>query len=391
MKRLLSILLSLVLSFMLVGCGGAAPSQQQQQQQTTQQSTSEQKTTGALAVIHEKKFGGVYLDITIDEFNALGFEYGDSCDVTFSNGYKLEDIPYYNGYYSKTGHPLISAYPGFPHIDVCVNNGDPLWETAGLKEGDTGTVTLREKGKYLTTQQALAAVYTTDRNDYPSDEAFANFRAMKGGQIAENTVYRSASPCNNEYGRAAYASALAEKAGVQFILDQADSTEEVEGYYTDPSFDMSWHKGLFDNGHVAALDMNVNYRSQKFAGKLVEGLRQMIAQDGPYLIHCTEGKDRTGFTCALLEALCGASYDEMLDDYMISYDNYYGINKQTDKDRYDAVVDVKFNDIALCIGGQPVDGKLDGLDYKAGARKYLLDAGMTEEEIAQLENKLCGR
>ena len=391
MKRLLSILLSLVLSFMLVGCGGAAPSQQQQQQQTTQQSTSEQKTTGALAVIHEKKFGGVYLDITIDEFNALGFEYGDSCDVTFSNGYKLEDIPYYNGYYSKTGHPLISAYPGFPHIDVCVNNGDPLWETAGLKEGDTGTVTLREKGKYLTTQQALAAVYTTDRNDYPSDEAFANFRAMKGGQIAENTVYRSASPCNNEYGRAAYASALAEKAGVQFILDQADSTEEVEGYYTDPSFDMSWHKGLFDNGHVAALDMNVNYRSQKFAGKLVEGLRQMIAQDGPYLIHCTEGKDRTGFTCALLEALCGASYDEMLDDYMISYDNYYGLNKQTDKDRYDAVVDAKFNDIALCIGGQPVDGKLDGLDYKAGARKYLLDAGMTEEEIAQLENKLCGR
>ena len=391
MKRLLSILLSLVLSFMLVGCGGAAPSQQQQQQQTTQQSTSEQKTTGALAVIHEKKFGGVYLDITIDEFNALGFEYGDSCDVTFSNGYKLEDIPYYNGYYSKTGHPLISAYPGYPHIDVCVNNGDPLWETAGLKEGDTGTVTLREKGKYLTTQQALAAVYTTNRDDYPSDEAFANFRAMKGGQIAENMVYRSASPCNNEYGRASYASALAEKAGVKFILDQADSKEEIEGYYANPTFDMSWHKGLFDNGDVAALDMSVNYRSQKFAGKLVEGLRQMIAQDGPYLIHCTEGKDRTGFTCALLEALCGASYDEMLDDYMISYDNYYGINKQTDKDRYDAVVDAKFNDIALCIGGQPIDGKLDGLDYKAGAKKYLLDAGMTEEEITQLENKLCGK
>lgn len=391
MKRLLSILLSLVLSFMLVGCGGAAPSQQQQQQQTTQQSTSEQKTTGALAVIHEKKFGGVYLDITIDEFNALGFEYGDSCDVTFSNGYKLEDIPYYNGYYSKTGHPLISAYPGYPHIDVCVNNGDPLWETAGLKEGDTGTVTLREKGKYLTTQQALAAVYTTNRDDYPSDEAFANFRAMKGGQIAENMVYRSASPCNNEYGRASYASALAEKAGVKFILDQADSKEEIEGYYANPTFDMSWHKGLFDNGDVAALDMSVNYRSQKFAGKLVEGLRQMIAQDGPYLIHCTEGKDRTGFTCALLEALCGASYDEMLDDYMISYDNYYGINKEKDKARYDAVVDAKFNDIALCIGGHLVAGKLDGLDYKAGAKKYLLDAGMTEEEITQLENKLCGK
>lgn len=64
---------------------------------------------------------------------------------------------------------------------------------------------------------------------------------------------------------------------------------------------MSWHKGLFDNGDVNALDMSVNYRSQKFTGKL--------------------------------EALCGTSYDEMLDDYMISYDNYYGINKEKDKAR----------------------------------------------------------
>ena len=184
-----------------------------------QQSTNEQKATSELAAIHETKFSGVYLDITIDEFNALGFEYGDSCDVTFSNGYKLEDIPYYNGFYSKTGHPLICAYPGFPHIDIAFNNGDPLWKVAGLKEGDTGTVTLREKGKYLTTQNALAAVYTSNRDDYPSDVAFANFRAMKGGQMAEGTVYRSASPCNDEYGRAPYASSLAEKAGVRFILD----------------------------------------------------------------------------------------------------------------------------------------------------------------------------
>ena len=45
------------------------------------------------------------------------------------------------------------------------------------------------------------------------------------------------------------------------------------------------------------------------------------------------------------------------------------------------MVDAKFNDIAPCIGGQPIDGKLDGLDYRAGAKKYLLDAGMTEDGI----------
>ena len=64
-----------------------------------------------LGIIHEEEFGGVYIDITIDEFNALGFEYGDSVTVSFSNGYKLKDIPYYNGYYTQTGEPLLIAYP----------------------------------------------------------------------------------------------------------------------------------------------------------------------------------------------------------------------------------------------------------------------------------------
>ena len=55
---------------------------------------------------HEQEFGGVYIRITIDDFNRLGFEYGDSVNVKFSNGYELNDIPYYNGYYVDAGEPL---------------------------------------------------------------------------------------------------------------------------------------------------------------------------------------------------------------------------------------------------------------------------------------------
>ena len=50
------------------------------------------------AVTHETKFGGIYIDETIEDFNKLGFKFGDSVDVTFSNGYKHLDLPYYNGY-----------------------------------------------------------------------------------------------------------------------------------------------------------------------------------------------------------------------------------------------------------------------------------------------------
>ena len=56
------------------------------------------------ALIHETEFGGVYIKMPIEEFNQLGFEYGDSVTVKFSNGYTMEDIPYYNGYYTQTGY-----------------------------------------------------------------------------------------------------------------------------------------------------------------------------------------------------------------------------------------------------------------------------------------------
>ncbi len=57
--------------------------------------------------MNEEEFGGVYIDLSIEAFNALGFAYGDSVDVSFSNGYKLNGIPYYNGYYAQTGEPLV--------------------------------------------------------------------------------------------------------------------------------------------------------------------------------------------------------------------------------------------------------------------------------------------
>ena len=51
----------------------------------------------------------------------------------------------------------------------------------------------------------------------------------------------------------------------------------------------------------------------------------MIEKDGPYLVHCTEGKDRAGFVAGLLEALMGSTVDEIKEDYMITYMNYYGV------------------------------------------------------------------
>jgi protein tyrosine/serine phosphatase len=47
----------------------------------------------------------------------------------------------------------------------------------------------------------------------------------------------------------------------------------------------------------------------------------MLANDGPYLVHCYAGVDRTGIVCAILAALMGASPEEIAADYARSFYN----------------------------------------------------------------------
>ena len=338
-------------------------------------------------VIHETEFGGVYIDAAIDDFNALGFACGDSVDVTFSNGYTLKGLPYYNGYYTQTGEALLVAYPGYPHIKAAINNGDDLWELAGLKEGDTATVTLAEHGKYLDVQNARDIHYADDRDLFDSDEVFANFRAVTVSGIQPDRLYRSASPCDNQHNRAPYVDKLMGEAGVAWILYLADDSEKIEGYLEDPAFASPNFKALYDAGKVVPIALNMNFSSDVFREKLASGLIAMSEQNGPYLVHCTEGKDRTGFVCMLLEALCGATYEEITDDYMLTYANYYGITETSDPDRYAVIVrEVLDPMIRSMIGDNGVDiATADLRDYAAA---FLKNAGMTDDQIASLKTHL---
>ena len=55
-------------------------------------------------------FFGCDVNISIKDFIALGFELGDACDVVLENDlyrYEFKSVPFYNGYYTKTGDPLL--------------------------------------------------------------------------------------------------------------------------------------------------------------------------------------------------------------------------------------------------------------------------------------------
>ena len=345
-------------------------------------------TVTNLGIQHETEFGGTYLKISVEDFNALGFAFGDSLDITFSNGYTVEGIPYYNGYYTQIGEPLLVGYPGYRYVDFCINSGGDSFLLGGLTEQDLATVTLAEPGKYLSIQQARDIHYQDDRSQYASDVVFANFRAVTVGDIREGMLYRSASPCDNRHNRAAYVDTLMGRAGVQTIIDLADNREKIAGYIRQSDFNSPSFLKLYEQGGVIPLAMTMNFTSDDFKAKLIDGLTAMADAPGPYLVHCTEGKDRTGFVCMVLEALGGADYQAILDDYMITYDNYYGITEQSDPERYQVIAEQMAAPMLRTFAGETDD--LASVDMTAAVTRYLEDCGMSAQKIETLRARLTG-
>lgn len=183
---------------------------------------------------------------------------------------------------------------------------------------------------------------------------------------------------------------LISAAGVNCILDLADNDTKIGKYMAAADFNSPHFKSLYENGGVIPLAMNMNFTSEDFTARIVQGFTAMAEKDGPYLVHCTEGKDRTGFVCMLIEMLCGGSYQEIVDDYMLTYDNYYEINEVKDKTKYDIILDRNLIAMMYTVAGsRTVD--LKTADLSALARAYLVKAGMPEAQIDRFTDRLTNR
>ena len=369
MKKLITLMLAVVLCLSgIVGCCAAG----------------EQVTTGEIGVILNEEFGHIYIELTIDEFNALGFAFGDSVDVVFSNGKEIQDLPYFSGYFVPVGELVACGYPGYPHVVIARNFSGPTWDEFGMTDDTTVTITLNEKGKYLAVQELYSLEYSNIRESYPSDVAFANYREVKGGSLKPRTFYRSASPCNNQNLRASSTDRLTELCGIRFVLNLSDTETKYQAHTEAEDFDSPYYASLYQEGNVLLLGMNANYRSDDFAKILSEAFLAMSEHEGPCLIHCVEGKDRTGFACTLLLALAGASPQEIIDDYMITFTNYYGVTKEEMPDRYNAILG-NMLDFFYCLCDVEKGTDPDTLDLRAGAENYLRRGGLSDEQVAQIE------
>ena len=221
-------------------------------------------------------------------------------------------------------------------------------------------------------------VRSEKREDYPelTDAEFANFRMITTTGIGEGKLYRSSSPVNPEINRNKYADAAAKEAGVKTFVNLADNDETMRGY---EGFAESYYAGQ----KIVALNMGVDFSADEFKAGLADGIRFIAANEAPYLVHCNEGKDRAGFTSAMLECLMGASVDEVVADYMVTFYNYY--NVKPDEERYSVIANSNIKkSLATAFGVNDITG----IDLAAAAEKYLLDIGVSADDIAKVRENL---
>ena len=367
-------------------------------------------------------FYGCDVNISIKDFIALGFELGDACDVVLENDlyrYEFKSVPFYNGYYTKTGDPLLCAYgyavkenrgenyqytrTDYPYLRFCFNNRE-MWNLLHLTTDMKCTITLVEQGGYEYEQKLVGGLtYSKDFEDYEAkngitkEEVFANFRAVKSDAMKENVLFRSASPFDNANNRAPYVNELAKANGIDYVLNLADSQAKIDKYKeSDVWSELDYSQKLLDNDQVCLMSMSAAYEGAAYQAALVKGLNSALEHNATkILFHCTEGKDRTGFVGLVLESLCGASYEEMLFDYMVTYDNYYNLTEASDKTAYDYIVDLKFNDMVnyLLTFDPSLEAKGDGTydlagvtpeNFATAARNLLAKAGMSEDNLQAL-------
>jgi hypothetical protein len=378
-------LMTAPLLFAISGCSASEGARDAEQD--TDGTSQAQAVTITCGVSEYAKFDSVKLEASLTDLENAGFSLGDSCDIELSDGTSLTDIPIYSGYFVKTGEPLLVVFSAFGGAFLSYNNA-PCWSTMNLNDQSTITLTLHEAGKYKKTEDLLASDMSNDRNDYPSDVTFTNFRAMTGGNLKQNFLYRGASPVNQNLNRATVVDGLLQEVGVQCVLDLADSEANFQKDINAESFDSPYTLSLYEQGRVVLMSLSTREASDEFKKPLGQGIQKLLEVGGPAYIHCSFGQDRTGFVAALLEGLAGATYDEMCDDYMQSYANLSGITKDN-AEAYDLLVELHFNEFMTIVSGVEDVETLKSLDYTSSARQYLVECGLTEAEVDQLVQLIC--
>lgn len=80
----------------------------------------------------------------------------------------------------------------------------------------------------------------------------------------------------------------------------------------------------------------------------------------------------------------GATYQEIVDDYLITYDNYYLITPVKDPELCNTLVSMRLNTCLMYYAGVTNEAQLPMVDYAKAFSNYLLTHGMSRQQLDAL-------
>lgn len=237
------------------------------------------------------------------------------------------------------------------------------------------TFELYKKDGYAEEFEVYDLRRTDKREDYPelNDEEYCNFRYVKVTGMKENILYRGSSPINNFMKRAKYVDELLDKYGIKTIINLSDSEDKAKSF---PNYNDTY----YSKQNIIFLNTNADVTSYNFGKSVLKAMRFIIKNKGPYFVHCMEGQDRTGAICAILSSLLGATKEELIYDFMKTYENFYKVKRGSDQ--YIKIVKGEMQDDIASIRGFTW-GTLDILKHPIS---YLHFLDLTDGEINDFIN-----
>lgn len=322
------------------------------------------------------QFGDILFDL-----EKLDLAFGDSVDISFSGGAELKAVPYYPGFFGPMGSDILTVLVYSDTVAVARVMGNSAL-ALGVRPGETATITLEQKGRYLEEYKAYDIADATYKAPGQTDEEYLNAREVTAGGIRPGRLYRGGSPFDPEFHRVELMGAYIAAHDIRGILDLADSPEALASFRGLPAQTAA----MISGGRVISCSIGVDFLAPDTMRSIGGGLAALAEAEGPWLIHCSLGRDRTGFLCAMVEALCGASYDEIVRDFMLSYRELHAVDIDSDNLQY-RLFKAKLDEPLSAISGIAIEA-LPRADMQRIAVDYLLRCGMTQAQLDRLADRL---
>lgn len=298
----------------------------------------------------------------------------------------------------NSGHPEFKFYRNGSWVD------NPSWMTHRFAGGNSIVIFSYEDAEAVWEQSAFAKIVRKlsdfDLTDPVDQHKISNFRRVP----ATTCLYRSYHPFHayraqydTEHMRLTWIDSLATRAGIKNDICLSENETGKMNSYTCGGVQYKeripdyYQQIIANNGVLYVGTQNGStpgYNDVYFhptAGKFGQWVAEVVdfiispAHPGPFQIHCALGTDRTGVFSATLAALCGATWQQVADDYQ------YTNNMQIEEYRDRGILAYSFRQMCGVYNMDEVS------DLQATLSDYFIRNGyLTAEKIACLQQKLNG-